>query len=163
MRGADTQRAPRPGKRHTFSSARIDRPRDEVFEFFSDARNLERITPNSLRFKVLTPGTIEMKKGALINYKLRIRHIPIRWTTEITAWDPPYTFEDKQLKGPYRKWEHQHIFTEDGQSTVMEDIVRYRVLGGRLINWLLVERDVRNIFSFRSAVLAEYFPSQENR
>ena len=142
--------------------ARVDRPRDEVFGFFSNARNLERLTPDFLNFKVLTPGEIKMHEGALIDYKLRVRGIPIRWRTEITAWDPPYKFEDNQLKGPYRKWLHQHIFIEDGDSTIMDDIVRYRVWGGRLVNRLMVERDVRKIFAYRGKVLASFFPGTKN-
>ncbi len=143
--------------------ARIDQPRAKVFEFFANARNLERLTPDFLQFKVLTPGEIEMRQGALIDYKLRVRRIPIRWRTEITAWDPPYSFEDNQLKGPYRKWLHKHIFEEDGHSTIMEDIVRYRVWGGRLVNSLLVQRDVQKIFEYRSSVLSSFFPTESTQ
>ncbi|MCU0235224.1 MAG: SRPBCC family protein, partial [Thermoanaerobaculales bacterium] len=83
-------------------------PLAEVFPFFAEARNLERITPGWLRFEVLTPGPIEMRAGALIDYRLRWRGVPLSWRTEIEAWEPPHFFIDRQLRGPYRLWRHQH-------------------------------------------------------
>ena len=137
----------------------IARPRDEVFPFFADASNLERITPSAVRFRIITPMPIEMRRGAIINYALRIKGIPIRWTTEITEWDPPNRFADTQRKGPYKLWEHVHEFEEsdDGASTIMRDVVRYTPRGGALTNRLFVERDVRRIFEHRNATIAELF------
>ena len=142
--------------------ARVPRPRDEVFAFFSNARNLEKLTPSLLNFQVLTEGEIEMKVGALIDYKLKVRGLPLKWRTEITAWDPPARFADTQLKGPYRQWIHTHEFVDEGETTLMQDHVRYKVLGGALVNWLAVKRDVKKIFAYRSEVMASIFPPLES-
>jgi ligand-binding SRPBCC domain-containing protein len=92
-------------------------PLSEVFPFFADAYNLERITPSFLSFKVLTPAPIEMRPGTLIDYRLRVRGAPLRWRSEITAWEPPYRFVDEQRRGPYRAWIHEHRFEErDGRT-----------------------------------------------
>ena len=137
------------------ASVHLSQDIDVVFSFFSDARNLELITPPMLSFSTLTPSPIVMKVGALIDYRLKIRGLPLRWRTEITAWDPPHRFEDTQLKGPYRQWIHEHLFFKDGDGTRMEDIVRYKVLGGRLVNRLFVAPDVLRIFSYRNQILQE--------
>lgn len=139
---------------------RLSRPRPEVFAFFADAGNLEAITPPWLHFHIETPRPIDMRQGALIDYRLRIRGVPIRWKTEITAWDPPHRFVDEQLSGPYRLWIHEHVFEEDGDGTIVEDHVRYAVpFGplGSLANRLLVARDLRAIFGYREARLREVF------
>src|SRR5688572_20555086 len=120
--------------------------KEQVFAFFADAGNLEAITPGWLNFKTLTPAPIKMKAGTLIDYKLRIRGLPMRWRTEITAWEPPTRFVDEQKRGPYRLWIHEHCFeTKDG-GTLCTDQVRYAMLGGQMINWMFVRRDVARIF-----------------
>tara|TARA_B100001059_G_scaffold187791_1_gene190051 strand:- start:705 stop:1235 length:531 start_codon:yes stop_codon:yes gene_type:complete len=134
---------------------RVPRPLSEVFPFFSNARNLERLTPDLLQFKILTEGEIEMKVGTLIDYQIKIHGIPVRWRTRISAWEPPNRFEDIQLKGPYRQWIHEHAFVDEGSTTLMQDFVRYKVLGGRLVHSLLVKRDVLKIFGYRKQALRE--------
>jgi len=136
---------------------RIPRPRSEVFAFFADAGNLQELTPPFLGFEILTPRPIEMRPGALIDYRIRLRGIPLRWRTEITAWEPPRRFVDEQLRGPYRLWIHEHTFEEYGDGTVVVDFVRYAVLFGALANRLLVARDVRKIFEYRERRLKEIF------
>ena len=136
----------------------LARPRDEVFEFFAAAANLERLTPPWLGFEILTPRPIAMRVGALIDYRLRVHGLPLRWRTEITEWQPPLRFVDEQLRGPYRLWHHTHTFTERDGGTAVHDRVRYAVLGGVLVQKLLVERDVRTIFGYREKVLRELFP-----
>ena len=135
----------------------LPRPRAEVFAFFSDAGNLERLTPPWLGFEILTPRPIAMRPGARIDYRLKIHGLPIRWKTEITAWDPPRQFVDEQLSGPYRLWHHTHTFIEEGDGTRVVDRVRYAMFGGRWIHKLFVERDVRTIFAFRERVLRDIF------
>jgi ligand-binding SRPBCC domain-containing protein len=141
---------------------RLPTPLADVFEFFSDAYNLEEITPPWLHFTVQTPAPIEMKRGALIDYRLRLHGIPIRWRTEITAWDPPYRFVDEQLRGPYRYWRHEHTFQEQDGKTIAHDQVEYSVPGGALIHWLLVKSDVRRIFEYRSQILTRRFAQRLN-
>lgn len=132
----------------------------DVFPFFADAFNLERITPPMLRFRVLTAPPIEMGVGTLLDYRVRLRGIPMRWQSEITAWEPPHRFVDEQRRGPYRLWVHEHTFEAQGGGTVARDNVRYAVPGGGLVQRLFVEPDLRRIFEYRSAALREIFSRQ---
>jgi ligand-binding SRPBCC domain-containing protein len=137
----------------------LKRPLKEVCAFFSDARNLERITPPWVRFRILTPGEIPMKAGALIDYTIRVRGIPLRWQSEITAWEPGRRFVDVQRRGPYRMWVHEHRFAEKNGRTLVEDRVEYAVPGGALVKKLFVANDVAKIFAYRKSRLEEMFPS----
>jgi len=134
----------------------------EAFEFFADAFNLEVITPPWLHFRVVTPGPIAMKAGALIEYRLRLHGMPIRWLTRIEVWEPGRRFEDRQLRGPYDLWHHSHSFAPHDGGTAMRDIVRYAMplgLLGRLAHRALVRRDLERIFDFRrEAVAARFAP-----
>lgn len=132
----------------------LPHPVGEVFAFFADARNLQAITPVWLNFEVLTPGPVEIEAGALIDYKLRVHGLPLRWRTRINVWEPPHRFEDEQLRGPYRQWIHEHTFAEKDGGTLAHDRVRYAVPGGALVNSLFVRRDVERIFAFRREELA---------
>ena len=144
---------------HIFKSTlSIDLPRDEVFSFFANAENLERITPPELGFHIVTPTPLEIKKGLVIDYKLSMHGFPMKWRSEITQWDPPHLFEDSQLVGPYKQWIHTHRFTEiEPGKTLMEDEVRYRLplepLGD--IAQFLIERQLKNIFEYRNKIVAE--------
>jgi hypothetical protein len=132
-------------------------PRDELFSFFADAANLEALTPPWLKFSIITPVPIAMRPGALIDYRLRMRGVPLRWRTEITAWEPPVRFVDEQIRGPFRRWIHEHRFEPRDGGTLAVDRLRYAVPGGALINWLIVRHDVARIFAFRTAKLRERF------
>ena len=148
---------PRPGGYRLTSEVRLLAQRDEAFQFFADATQLERLTPPWLKFSVATPTPILMREGMLIDYKLRVHGIPLRWQSRISCWEPPYRFSDEQLRGPYREWHHVHTFVEDGTGTICRDEVDYDFLGGRLIHALFVKRDLEKIFAFRTKVLLEIF------
>lgn len=150
------QRDPVQGYRLT-ARMTVDLPRDEVFAFFADANQLERITPEWLNFVVLTPRPIEMKAGLLLDYRIRLHAIPINWRTEIAAWEPPFRFVDQQLKGPYKRWYHEHTFEEVDGSTIVHDNVHYIPRGGRLIHRFMVKPDLEKIFRFRHDKLTEIF------
>jgi hypothetical protein len=134
----------------------LARRREEVFPFFSDPRNLEKITPPWLKFEVLTaPST--MQAGSLIDYRIRVHGLAVRWRTEIVEWNPPHRFADVQLPGPYKLWHHTHTFEDRDGGTLCLDDVRYYPRGGALINWLFVRRDVNKIFAYRNQTLAQIF------
>lgn len=137
----------------------LPRPVEEVFRFFADAANLERLTPPWLAFRILTPQPIAMREGTRIDYRLSLHGLPLRWTSEITAWEPPHRFVDEQRRGPYRKWVHEHRFEESAGGTLVRDRVRYAVPGGYLVDRLLVRRDLHKIFSYRHQRLRELFPA----
>ena len=106
---------------------------------------------------VLTPDPIPMAVGTTIDYRLAWRGIPLRWRSEIAAWEPPYRFVDRQLRGPYRLWHHEHRFEERDGGTNVVDEVEYAVWGGVVAVNLGVRRDIERIFEFRRARLIEIF------
>lgn len=131
---------------------RVARPLADVFAFFSQARNLERITPPWLRFGMVGEGSGELGEGSLIEYRLRVHGVPVRWTSLIEVWEPGNAFVDRQLRGPYRLWHHRHEFAAVGRETIVRDQVRYAMpLGraGELAHVLLIRRDLERIFDFR--------------
>ena len=141
----------------------VPRPLEEVFEFFSQAGNLERITPPWLQFRIReSPG--QMKEGALIEYALRVRGLPLRWLTRIERWNPPYEFVDVQLRGPYKLWRHTHRFRAAEGGTWIEDHVRYALpfgVLGRLVHRFQVARDVSAIFDYRTKEVQSLFPAKK--
>ena len=139
------------------SELSLARPVAEVFPFFASARNLQSITPDWLNFEVVTPEPIEMRPGALIDYRLRVHGVPLRWRTLIREWEPPFRFVDEQLIGPYRQWIHEHTFTEHHGGTLARDVVKYAVPGDRLVHRLFVRRDVERIFAYRERQLLARF------
>jgi ligand-binding SRPBCC domain-containing protein len=143
------------GYRLLRAEAFIPLPRDRVFPFFAAAENLERITPPELRFRIVTPLPVEMRQGALIDYRLSLDGIPFGWRTLISEWDPPFAFTDTQLKGPYHTWIHRHTFEEVDGGTLMRDEVRWRVpfwpLGA--VAMPVVRRKVARIFRHRQETL----------
>jgi ligand-binding SRPBCC domain-containing protein len=133
----------------------LPRPRDEVFQFFSDAANLEAVTPPWLNFEILTPAIV-VRPGARIDYRLRLYGFPLKWQSEITRWQPPQLFVDEQRRGPYRRWVHTHSFVEERGGTRVLDRVEFEV-PFRWLTGRLVMRDVRRIFAFRTQALARRF------
>lgn len=134
----------------------LPHPVEEVFGFFAQPENLESLTPPTLRFNILTPLPIAMREGTLIDYRLRVHGIPLKWRSEITVWEPPHRFVDEQRRGPYRRWVHEHRFLKVDGGTRVEDRVDYAVLGGRLIQ-LVVAPDLRRIFNYRQDRLPALF------
>jgi ligand-binding SRPBCC domain-containing protein len=138
----------------------LPRPRAEVFAFFSDAGNLDVLTPPWLHFHIRTPRPIALHAGARIEYRLRWRGIPLSWRTEISVWDPPHSFVDRQVRGPYRRWVHEHTFEERDGGTLLRDRVDYAVPGWLLeplVHSLVVGPDVRRIFAYRRLKMQELF------
>ena len=136
----------------------LNLPRAKVFDFYADAVNLERITPPELRFHIATAQPIDIRQGALIDYRLKLRGLPLIWKTEISVWNPPFEFVDRALKSPYKQWIHRHTFTEiEENKTLIEDEVRYRLpmepLGD--LAHFFVRRELDYIFDFRQKTVAE--------
>ena len=128
---------------------------NDVFPFFCDVLNLERITPPELHFRILTPHPIEISKGTVVDYRLRLYGIPLRWRSEITTWNPPYEFVDQQVLGPYNTWIHSHLFYQHDGSTIIEDSVHYRLPLWPLSEIVapLVHHQLGRIFRYREQAI----------
>jgi ligand-binding SRPBCC domain-containing protein len=135
----------------------LPQPREKVFDFFSDPENLNCLTPAWLDFKILTPASVAVRRGTLLDYRLRLRGIPIHWRSEITVWEPPARFVDRQIKGPYSLWIHEHLFEESTGGTLVADNVEYAVPGGRFVQKWLVAPDLERIFAYRHQTLKKLF------
>ena len=135
-------------------------PPEELFPFFADAGNLDAITPPWLHFRIVTPRPIEMRAGALIDYKLRVRGMPLRWRTLIREWNPSHSFVDEQIRGPYRQWVHRHTFELKDGGTLARDIVHYAVPFDFIAHRLLVRPDIEKIFAYRQEALRKKFDSK---
>ena len=134
----------------------VPAPVDEVFGFFAEAANLERITPPWLGFGLVGAEPIEMRTGTLIEYRLQLHRPPLRWVSRIALWQPGRTFVDVQVRGPYRVWRHRHDFEPRGRNTVVRDHVDYALpLGplGEFAHAAFVERDLARIFDYRRAAV----------
>jgi ligand-binding SRPBCC domain-containing protein len=144
----------------------LEHPLEQVFAFFAAARNLERITPGWLRFEVRTPEPVRMEAGALIDYRLHYRGVPLGWTSQIEVWEPGRQFVDRQLRGPYGLWHHRHTFAEVAGGTVIEDEVHYAApfgAFGELAQPLLIERVLRRIFDYRQQAVRRIFDQEAPR
>jgi len=126
----------------------IPLPIEDVFEPFSRAENLQALTPPWLHFRITTELRIEMREGALIEYRLRFHGVPVRWRTEIEVWEPPHRFVDLALKSPFALWHHTHTFEAVEGGTMARDRVGFGPFG-EAAHALLVGRDLERIFEFR--------------
>lgn len=137
----------------------IPKSPEELFDFFKDPHNLEKITPPTLSFEIGHISTPQIQQGTLIDYNLKIHGIPVKWKTEITEWAPPHKFVDTQLRGPYQFWHHTHEFRPFCGGTLMVDQVRYRLPLGA-VGWLtgnsFVKKDVARIFQFRREYIRKF-------
>ncbi len=150
----------KPSQRFYFTQQWISGDKSKIFDFFQDEKNLETITPPLLNFKVLKKSTDVLEQGTHIDYKLKIKGVPVKWKTEIKTWNPPESFSDFQLKGPYKLWDHTHEFNDHSGGVLCTDIVRYELpLGklGRLVALSMVSKDVKSIFEYRRKVIGEKF------
>ena len=143
----------------------VPRPLEEVFAFFADAANLERITPPFLRFSVHSMSTPTIQQGTEITYRLRLHGLPISWTSRIAEWEPPYRFTDVQIRGPFRLWHHRHEFTGEQQGTRIRDTVHCRAPGAWLqrtlrLSW--IEKDLEQIFSYRQQIIESLLADKNN-
>jgi ligand-binding SRPBCC domain-containing protein len=138
----------------------VPRPPAEVFPFFSDPRNLEKLTPPFLHFRVLRASRRELAAGTLIDYSLRLHGLPVRWQSRIDEWWPSERFVDSQTRGPYATWRHRHEFEPHAGGTIVRDAVSYELplgaLGG-IVAGGRVTRDLRTIFAFRRRAISEIF------
>jgi ligand-binding SRPBCC domain-containing protein len=144
----------------------IPRPLEETFVFFSNASNLELITPKFLNFHIETTGRLEVRAGTLIDYRLRLYGIPLRWRTAIEEFEPMRRFVDVQLRGPYRLWRHTHEFAAENNGTRMTDRVDYQLpLGplGSIAHSLFVHRTLERIFDYRRQRIEELLGGREER
>jgi ligand-binding SRPBCC domain-containing protein len=138
----------------------VPRSLQEVFAFFSEAANLDKLTPKWLRFQILTPPPITMASGTIIDYRLRWHGIPLLWKTEITLWEPPHRFQDLQIKGPYKLWRHTHTFDAVEGGTRIHDHVQYALpfgFLGRAVHAVSVHRNVEQIFNYRDEKVRALF------
>jgi ligand-binding SRPBCC domain-containing protein len=135
----------------------LARPRPEVFALFADPRNLVRLTPPRLHLRLLTPLT-QLATGVSLDFRVRWLGIPLRWRSFVREYDPPHRFVDVQVVGPWARWEHRHLFLEEGGGTWVEDRVTYGLpFGalGRLAHAALVHRQLRAAWTYRQQRLAE--------
>lgn len=137
-------------------------PLDATFAFFSDANNLERLTPAWLKFQIRSNGPLTMREGLLIDYVITLRGLPIPWKTRIDVWEPGVRFVDRQLNGPYLWWRHEHRFEAVPRGTRVVDHVEF-VPRLRLITGRLVARDVERIFDYRAEELKRIFGEGERQ
>ncbi len=144
---------------HTFTtSMSLPLPRDQVFAFFAEATNLQRITPPELGFEIVTPPPIDLREGTRIEYRLHLFGVPFAWQSEIQRWHPPEAFVDVQRRGPYKHWVHTHRFREEDGATIIEDEVHYA-----LPYWPLgelvsppVRLQLARIFRYRQQAIRRY-------
>lgn len=143
------------------STTWLSTPMETLFPFFADAANHNVLTPPWLDFRIVTPMPIEMKPGVLIEYRIGLKGIPMKWLTRIAAWEPPHRFVDEQVKGPYLLWHHTHEFTRERrqgrEGTLCVDRVRYKHIGGAIVEKFLVRRDIDRIFAYRTQKMQELF------
>ncbi|MGB2906972.1 MAG: SRPBCC family protein [Candidatus Aminicenantaceae bacterium] len=150
-----------PAKTHRlYRKIHVPASVEDVFHFFCQVENLGRITPAWLHFHHLTPTPLSLSLGLQIDYVLKLSGFSVRWKTEITGWDPPHSFEDTQMRGPYKQWTHFHQFTAEGKETIMEDAVVYRCPGWiaePLVDFWYVRRKLEAIFDYRETQVLSIF------
>ncbi len=134
---------------------------NEAWDFFSDPRNLCKITPKSMDFKIISDVPRQIHEGLEVEYRVKpLLGIPTAWVSRIQDVKPPFQFVDLQLKGPYRYWHHHHSFEETAGGVMMKDMIIYRVPYDTFFPWLndaVVVKELNKIFDFREQTLNNMF------
>jgi ligand-binding SRPBCC domain-containing protein len=151
---------------HTLTfETKLYRSLDDIFDFFSNAENLNTVTPTDVEFSMLTPTPIKMQVGTLINYRIKLMGIPFFWRTHINVWEPPYRFVDEQVKGPYMLWHHEHTFEQKDGYVLMTDKLHYLSPGWflePLINRFFVTPQIKKIWGYRDQQFKKLFGKKED-
>jgi ligand-binding SRPBCC domain-containing protein len=134
----------------------VPAPPEATFAFFSDASNLQRLTPGWVQFSIVTPLPIVMRAGVEIDYWIRLHGLPIAWTSRIDVWEPGHRFVDRQIAGPYLWWRHEHCFEAADDATRVIDKIEYLPRAAWMMT-RIVRRDVDRIFCYRQNVLYQIF------
>ena len=146
---------------HTLERSQLIRAaREELFAFFEDPRNLGKMTPSGMGFRILKTDDPPMWPGFRIKYRIKVFGAPIRWLTTITEYESGRRFVDEQTKGPYSFWRHEHVFEDAEGGTLMSDRVQYELpfgILGNAVQRLIVARELERIFDYRARVLEEMF------
>lgn len=137
---------------------------DQAWNFFSSPQNLDRLTPESVRFKITHLQSDTMHEGQLIGYKVKVApFLWVKWLTEITHVTPKTSFTDDQRIGPYKFWHHTHFFEESLKGTLMTDNITYALpfgILGKVVHRLYVKNQLAHIFDERMRLANEIFPTQ---
>lgn len=149
------------GPRYTLERRQwVPRAVEEVAAFFEEPRNLQRMTPHTIDFRILRIRPERIEAGMVIDYRIRVLGFPFSWRSVIREYRPGQRFTDVQTRGPYALWEHEHSFEPVAGGTTVRDRVTYRMpFGplGMLVHWLFVKRQLAFIFDFRARVMAGLF------
>ena len=141
------------------------RPMQEVFEFFSNAENLNKVTPPEVSFSMLTPMPVKMQVGTLIDYRIKLSGIPFFWRTQISLWEPNESrFVDEQVKGPYVFWRHEHTFEDKGGYILMTDRLHYLSPGWflePLIDKFFIRPRIEKIWGYRDQQFKTLFGKRD--
>ncbi len=134
---------------------------EELWPFFTNIMNLERITPKWVNFTILTPPNTPVHEGVILDYRIRIRGVRVHWRTRLSVFEPPHRFVDEQIKGPYSLWRHEHRFHEERGGTRCLDRVEFQSPLGIILHPMFVDRDVRRIFEYRARALRTIFGGED--
>lgn len=147
-----------------YAEQKLSISKKEAWDFLSNPQNLKKITPPSMGFEITSPYTTDkVYEGQIISYKVYpFKGIKAFWVSEITTVDEGNYFIDEQRFGPYKMWHHEHYIEETADGVIMKDIISYKnPLGfiGRIANGLLVKKQLKTIFDYRSEQLKKIFPN----
>ena len=137
---------------------------DSLWTFMSSPKNLAKITPKYMLFKITSNNANEaIYPGMIISYKISpLLKLQMNWVTEITNVKEKTLFIDEQRKGPYKIWHHEHKFKKTNNGILMIDTISYKPpfgMLGELCNYLFIKKRVNQIFDYRHIMLEKIFHS----